>query len=937
MTEPGPRAASRDREALTDQLLEIVHRLVRESHPGATAPPAVALESRLDRDLGLDSMARAELVLRVERAFNVDLPEQALAADTPAELLEAIVSAHGHASADRPQPSPMEIPPVTGAPRQATTLTDALDWHLDRHADRPHLTIYASDGPPETLSYAELDRRARTVAGGLTARGIRRGDALALMLPTGAEYFTAFLAALRIGATPVPIYPPARASQLEEHLRRHGRILTNAEVRVLITVAEARQVARLLRAEAPRLEGIVTVDELTRPETSGEDEAAGSDDLALLQYTSGSTGDPKGVTLTHAQLLANIRAMGERLDVTPEDVFVSWLPLYHDMGLIAAWLGSLYYAMPLVVMSPLGFLARPLRWLEIIHQHGGTISGGPNFGYELCLRAITSERLEGVDLSGWRVAFNGAEPVSPVTMERFAEAFAPHGFRREALMPVYGLAEAAVGLCVPTPGRGPVSDRVGREKFVATGKAEPVHGDEPALTFVNCGPPLSGHEVRIVGAAGQELAERREGEIEFRGPSATDGYLYNEDATRSLYDGPWLRTGDRGYLVGGDVHISGRSKDVIVRGGRNVYPYELEEAVGRLQGVRKGCVAVFGNPDAETGVEALVVVAETRVKDTDERERLAQAIREATVDIINLPADDVRLVPPHSVLKTSSGKIRRAATRELYRSARLGAPTAAAWWQVLRLATESAVTRLRARTARLGEWGYAVYAWAVFGVMATLVGSSAVVLPRRQWRWWLARRCVRLAAAMTGIRIQREGIEHLTDCGPCVLVANHASYLDALVLTAALPRDFRYLAKRELGRNALVRVLLRRLGTLFVERLDPQAASEDTQQAFVAIERGDSLAVFPEGTLHRGAGLGAFHMGAFVAAVRNGIAVVPVALRGTRSLMRGSDWLPRPGPVGVCVGAPLEPHSDGWSEAVRLREASRTFILDRCGEPDLAS
>ncbi|QTF93883.1 AMP-binding protein [Halomonas sp. BM-2019] len=940
-----------DADAITQRLLAVIDTLVQETQPRRRVRRRPTLTSRLDRDLGLDSMARSELLLRLEDAFAVRLPESGLMADTPAELLALLMAARGSApptpsASPTPAPGPAaDLAAVAGTPERADSLNAALDWHLARHPERPHLHIYTGDDSAQTLSYADLEDGARVIATALLRRGVSPGDRVALMLPTEPDYFTAFIGILRAAAVPVPIYPPARPAQLAEHLRRHGGILSNAGARVLITLPEARRVASLLRAEAPRLTSIVTVAELDddigadREDGSGDAEPPGAACLAMLQYTSGSTGDPKGVRLTHGQLLANIRAMGTRLEVTSRDVFVSWLPLYHDMGLIGAWLGSLYHAVPLVVMSPLAFLARPQRWLELIHHHRATISGAPNFGYELCLRTLDPQGVAGLDLSSWRVAFNGAEPVSPRTMQRFAENLVDCGLQPGALMPVYGLAEAAVGLCLASPGRGLVLDRVEREAFMTQQEARPVavhagQGGEPALTFVNCGPPLPGYAIRILARDGSELPERHEGDIEFRGPSATAGYFDNPTATGELFHDAWLRTGDRGYLVDGDLYISGRVKDVLVRGGRNLYPYDLEEAIGRLEGVRKGCVAVFGHLDPESGVEELVVAAETRLEDPARREALIQAIREVTVDIANVPADAIRLVPPHSVLKTSSGKIRRAATAERFRSGHLGQEDAPVWRHALGLAAKSGVQRARHRLKWLGERLYAGYAWGVFGLGGALLCLLALPLPRLSWRWAVAHRLARLAAGLAGVRLVRHGLEHLPGRGPCVLVANHASYLDALALTAVLPRGFRYLAKAELQQRLLPRLALTRLGVLFVERFDPRQATRDSQRVLAALEGGDSLAFFPEGTFHAEAGIGDFHMGAFVIAAHAGVPVVPVALAGTRAVLRGKEWLPRPGRVRVCLGEALRPTTDDWAEAVRLRDAARAFILAESGDPD---
>ncbi|MBA2779555.1 AMP-binding protein [Billgrantia kenyensis] len=923
------------------RLLALLEGLVQEVQPDRHDTRPITLASRLDRDLGLDSLARSELLLRIEQAFGKRLPESALLAETPGDLLQQLKS--DTAQPPHPEPPTTSAGPtrpaapagsegkVTGEPGEADTLNAAMDWHLERHPDLPHLYLYGDRDDPETLSYGELDRGARRVAAALVSRGVRAGDRIALMLPTSRDYFIAFFGVLRAGAVPVPIYPPARPAQLEEHLRRHGRILNNAGARLLITVAEARSVAHLLHAEAPHCH-IATLAELDEAPEAQAPAVPAANDLALLQYTSGSTGDPKGVQLTHAQLLANIRAMGQRLQARPDDVFVSWLPLYHDMGLIAAWLASLYYGIPLVVMSPLSFLSRPLRWLELIDRHRGTISGAPNFGYELCLRALTPERMQGLDLSSWRVAFNGAEPVSADTMEQFGKRLAPCGLQSSALMPVYGLAEAAVGLCVASPGRGVVIDTVNRERFEASGEAWPESNPAAAQRFVNCGPPLPGYRLRIVDAQGHELDERLEGDIEFQGPSATDGYFDNPEESAKLRHDGWLRTGDRGYLASGDLHISGRLKDVVVRGGRNLYPYDIEAAVGDLEGIRKGCVAVFGNPDPATGAEALVVVAETQEQDPARRRELHHAVADSVVDIVNVPADEIVLAPPHSVLKTSSGKIRRAATREHYRQGRLGKQAAPVWRQVVRLSLRA---RLQRWKMHLGKARYAIYyayGWTIFGLGAALFALIGLPLPRLSWRWRVARHLSRGMAALAGIRLEIRGLEQLPGNQPFVLVANHASYLDVLILTASLPCALRYLAKEELESRSASRIPLTRMGALFVERFDPRQAEQDMQQAEHAVAAGDSLAIFPEGTFGPKPGLGDFHMGAFLTAAHAGVPVVPVAIEGTRERLRGREWRPHPGRVTLHVGAPLQPKGSDWNAALQLKNEAYAFILENCGE-----
>ena len=294
---------------------------------------------------------------------------------------------------------------------------------------------------------------------------------------------------------------------------------------------------------------------------SGPLPAAGPADLALLQYTSGSTGDPKGVILTHRHLLANIAAMGGAANAGPGDVFVSWLPLYHDMGLIGAWLAGLRFGFPLVVMSPLAFLSRPARWLQAISRYRGTLSAAPNFGFELCTRQVPSAELTDLDLSCWRLAFDGSEAVSAETLRRFAARFAACGVRPQTLAPAYGLAEAGVGVTFPPPGRAPLTDVIDREVLARTGRAMPARArDRAPLEIVSCGRVLPSYRLRVADSSGRALGERREGQVEFTGPSATPGYYRNEAATGALHHDGWTVTGDLGYLADGELYLTGRTK-----------------------------------------------------------------------------------------------------------------------------------------------------------------------------------------------------------------------------------------------------------------------------------------------------------------------------------------------------------------------------------------
>ena len=343
------------------------------------------------------------------------------------------------------------------------------------------------------------------------------------------------------------------------------------------------------------------------------------------------------------------------------------------MGLIGAWLGSLYFGCLLVIMPPTAFLTRPVRWLQAIHQYRGTLTASPNFGYELCARRLSDPDLTGLDLSSLRIAFNGAEPVYPDTLQRFSRRFAAFGFRAEAMTPVYGLAEVAVGLTFPPMGRGPIVDSIDRSTMMRERRAVSVAPNVPNdLRFVSCGRPLPGYRLRLLDEAGLEVPERVEGVLQFTGPSATSGYFHNPEATARLVHGEWRDTGDRAYLASGELYITGRIKDMIIRRGQHIYPDEIENAIGELAGVRKGCVVAFGTKEPTTATERLVVLAETRLTDASLRARLNTQINECVVKCIGEPPEEVVLAAPHTVLKTSSGKLRRAATRAAYEDHSLG-------------------------------------------------------------------------------------------------------------------------------------------------------------------------------------------------------------------------------------------------------------------------
>jgi acyl-CoA synthetase (AMP-forming)/AMP-acid ligase II len=373
--------------------------------------------------------------------------------------------------------------------------------------------------------------------------------------------------------------------------------------------------------------------------------------------------------------------------------------------------GSLYFGIPVTILSPLAFLARPSRWLWAIHAHRGTISPAPNFAFDLCTRKIPDTELQGLDLSCWRLALNGSEAVSAETIEAFSRRFAAYGFPGTAMSPVYGLAEASVGLTMSPLGRPPRVDTLSRGAFERAREIHPARFDDPhPLRFVSCGRPLDDPEVRIVDEVGRSLGERAEGRILFRGPSVTNGYFRNEEATQAARVNDWFDSGDRGYWADGDLFVTGREKDMVKRAGRNIAPQDAEEIVAAIEGVRKGCVAVFGAYDPAAGTERLVIVAETRISDPAGRDRLRAEIGARVTDALGVPPDHVVLAPPGAVLKTSSGKIRRTATREAYRRGELLKPRRSIAAQWVGLAVENLFARVRRVARFISEALFTAYA-----------------------------------------------------------------------------------------------------------------------------------------------------------------------------------------------------------------------------------
>jgi 1-acyl-sn-glycerol-3-phosphate acyltransferase len=904
---------------------------------GERAGRSVAENASLERDVGLGSLEKVELVNRIERRSGRTLPDHALQAETCAELavmLSGAAPAPARVEASH-RAAQTEALIATGPGNLAPTVDRALAARAEESPDRITIHLTEDDGSERDITYGDLFQGASQIAAGLARRGVSRGDTVALMLPTGFDFLRAFQGTLLLGAIAVPIYPPVRLDRLAEYAERQGAILRSAGVLIMITISRAKVIAEVLKSIVPTLSDVVTAEDLAEDSSARLRMSPQSrpEDPAFIQYTSGSTGSPKGVLLTHANLMANVRAIGLGLDARPVEMGVSWLPLYHDMGLIGSWLFTMASAYPLALRSPLSFLARPERWLQDIHRRRGTMSAAPNFAYELCVRRIRDEDIEGIDLSSWRCALNGAEPVRAETIDRFVRRFEKHGFRRESMMPVFGLAECSVGLCIPPVQRGPKFDRVDRAAF-ETGRAAPAGpGDEHPNVFVCLGHALPEHEIKVVNEAGRTLSEREVGRLLFRGPSMTSGYYRNEEATAGIRrEGGFLDTGDLAYLADGELYIVGRLKDLIIRGGRNLVAAEIEEAASEVPGIRKGCVAAFGVSEPRSGTEQVVIVAETRARGVEERDAIEHQVIDRVSNAVGAPPDVVKLVKPGSVPKTSSGKIRRSDTKALYLSGALGREKGDSAWARLRMGGRLIRSAAESAGARLTLWVRGLW---LYGVLALYAPVSWLVLPFLDRRG--ARRfehlSARLALRLLTPKATRSATGPALEPGkPALLVCNHASYLDVIVVRALLNEDFVFVSKREVRAYPFLGRFIERAGHICVERNDAQRSATDAGQVTEALKRGERVLVFPEGTFTHADGVRPFRLGAFRSAADAACPVIPLAIRGARRMLRDGQIIPRRGRVSLWVGAPLFPEGDSFRDLVALRDRTRDIIGAESGE-----
>ena len=523
-------------------------------------------------------------------------------------------------------------------------------------------------------SYTEVEQLTGARAAALQKLGLRKGDRIGLVVIEPEDFVLTFLGALRIGVIPVPLYPPLSFGALDAYAERTARVLELSRCRVLFASERLQNVLWALVDKVATLERLVTVETLKDATGTPVYPEIAPTDVAFLQYTSGSTSDPKGVIVPHASLMANSHAIiVEGLQKGHgKGMAVAWLPLYHDMGLIGFVIATLVNGMSSVFLPTMRFIKKPTVWFDAIHRHRGTVTFAPNFAYALITRKASAEDMAGWDLSCMEAFGCGAEPIQAETARAFTEKFSAHSkMNPAAFLPAYGMAEATLAISFK-PLQAPFRTRlVDAEGFQADGRVRDAIEGKPSFEHVSCGPTFAGHEVAAFNERGERMPEGVEGELWLRGPSVTAGYFENDEATAACFDAQgWLHTGDLGYLLEGEIFVTGRCKDLLILNGRNVHPQAIEWVAADVDGVRQGNVVAFARPGKES--EEIVVVVETRASEPAELERIRAEVARRVRQEVGVPPADVVCLSPGSLPKTSSGKLQRRKTRSQYLAGELG-------------------------------------------------------------------------------------------------------------------------------------------------------------------------------------------------------------------------------------------------------------------------
>ena len=543
----------------------------------------------------------------------------------------------------------------------ASTLSEGIVKVAEFYPDRG-FTFQAMDGKETFYSFPQIEKKTSVYAAALQKLGLKKGERVGLVIVDPEAFVMTFLGAVRIGVIPVPLYPPLSLGELDGYMAKLRRILDTAGANYLVTSGKLKNLLWSVVEQVDSLQTLIEVEKFTKEKSTPKYPYIDPSDICFLQYTSGSTSDPKGVMVTHASLTANAKAWMNHLKIQPNDLEVSWLPLFHDMGLIGFVTSPILWGVPVVLIPTLRFLKRPTVWLETMSRLKGTLTFIPPFALPLALRRAKPRHTSKWDLSCVRMLGVGAEPVNPDAVRAFTKFFGEKcGLSESVIKPGYGMAEATLGMTLESPEFGMRTNVVDKKIFESEGIAIAAQPNAATLEHVGCGGTFAEHEVVILRPeSGEKMEDGVEGEICFRGPSVTPGYYNNETATAKSFKGEWLYSGDLGYLLDGSLFVTGRLKDLIIMNGRNVHPQSVEWILYDIKGVRKGNIVAFSVPGPET--ELLIIAIEVK----EQIENLEKQVRDLVKKEMSLPIHEIVVLKPNQLPKTSSGKLQRRKTRSLY-------------------------------------------------------------------------------------------------------------------------------------------------------------------------------------------------------------------------------------------------------------------------------
>ena len=912
-----------DRAEIESTVLTIVKGFIAETNPNIPAE-SINLGSQLDQ-FSVDSLGRMELFSRIKLKFNINIAETCIFnAESVNDIVLSVLSSSENKAYLAYSEEDKHII-TSSSSNRGNTLVEVLSYMATKHPDFHHIYLVGEDGAEEVITYAGLLENAKQIAKGLCTVGLKPQETVAIMLKTEADFFYTFFGVLLAGGIPVPIYPPLRLSKIGDYIKREAKILEKAEVKFLITFAEAKKLSHIIKPFVSSLKAVCMVDDLRLTGDFKLNHIIRPEDTALIQFTSGSTNTPKGVKLSHRNIISNIDAIGRALNLNSTDTVVSWLPLYHDMGLIGAWLNPFFYNFPTVIMSPLSFLTAPEIWLWKIHEHKATVSTAPNFAYELCVKKIQESNIKGLNLSSWRLALNGAEKVQTITINNFVDKFEKYGFQKKSMTPVYGLAESSVALIIPELNREPVIDIVNKDVLELENKAIPCNkNDAKAIDIASCGVPLHNHEVKIFKTnSAIEAAEREVGRLFFKGPSVMTNYYRDLQETKQRKIGEYLDSGDLAYIADNEIYIVGRTKDVIIKAGKNIYPYDIEAIAGEVDGVRKGCVIAFSADDATLGTEKIIVVAEAKTLDN----KLKTIIVNEVFTKLDITIDEIELIKPHQIPKTSSGKLQRTLCKQEYLQNKLNKKSVPFLMQVMQLFVQGQLNKLYGLGKTFLKLIYTGYVGVILAGYILTIWAACKIL-KKDHAYKTSSYLSKLLFKFAGCELEVEGLDNLKDTDNLVFVANHQSYIDSIALIATLPKYAVFFAKKEVLDMLIIRTIFAKLGYLVIDREDVTKSAEYITLMTRVLAAGNSIIIFPEGGITESSELRPFKLGAFQAAVTAKKAVCPIFIDGTIDILRDEDKLLCPGKITIKIMQPIIPESKDWKEVVDISTKAKDKIAN---------